>query len=76
MDEKTLERFYQERLEEKIIEYLAEKHSIDYQSAMDIYYSSKMADKIHEGKYGIQYLDHKVLGDILDKNEPYLFKEG
>ena len=70
MDDNVLEGIYQERLEERLIEYLAQKHDIDYSSAMNIYYSSKMADRIHEGKYGIQYLDHKVL---MEEYEPDLF---
>ena len=72
MDEKVLEGIYQERLEERIIEFLAEKHSIDYNAAMDIYYKSKLAGKIHEGRYGVQYLDYKVLVDILEETEPEL----
>ena len=73
MDDNVLEGIYQERLEERLIEYLAQKHDIDYSSAMNIYYSSKMADRIHEGKYGIQYLDHKVLVEMMEEYEPDLF---
>lgn len=32
---------------------------------MDIYYNSALAEKIHRGAYGIQYLDYKVLTGIL-----------
>ena len=74
MDESVLESIYQERLEEQLIAYLAEKHKIGYQDAMIIYYNSELASKIHEGKYGIQYLDHKVLAEILEEKEPDLFK--
>ena len=73
MDERVLEDIYQEKLEERIIEYLSEKRGIDYQTAMDIYYGSELAGKIYEGKYGVQYLDHKVLVDILEETEPGLF---
>ena len=62
----TLEKVYQERLEERIISYLAEKHKIDCLDAMDWYYNSELAVKIHNGENGIQYLDYTVLTDILD----------
>ena len=42
--------------------------------SMDTYYKSELADKIHEGKYGVQYLDYKVLADILEQTEPNLIK--
>lgn len=73
MEEAVLEDLYQERLEERIIEYLSEKHSIDYQAAMEIYYNSQLAGKIHEGRNGVQYLDYKVLVDVLEETEPELF---
>lgn len=50
------------------------KH-ITLQQAMDIYYHSQLADKIHQGKEGIQYLDYKVLVEILCQTEPELFHE-
>ena len=74
MDEKVLEEVYQERLEEKIIEFISEKHGIDYRTALDIYYSSKLAGKIHEGRNGVQYLDYKVLVEILEETERDLFR--
>ena len=67
MDEQLLEDIYQEKLEERLIEFFSKKHEMDYQTAMDIYYKSELASKIHEGKYGVQYLDYKVLADILEK---------
>ena len=73
MDEQLLEEIYQEKLEERIIAFISEKHNIDYKSAMDIYYRSELAEKIHEGKYGEQYLDYKVLVEILERTEPDLF---
>lgn len=75
MDEKVLEDFYQEKLEERLIDYISEMYDIDYQKAMNIYYNSELANKIHEGRYGIQYLDHKVLAEILVDTEPDLFNE-
>lgn len=73
MDENVLEEIYQEKLAERLIEYLSEKFRLGYQKAMDVYYKSKLADKIYEGKYGVQYLDYKVLADILIDTEPELF---
>lgn len=75
MDGEMLEKYYQENLEEKIIDYLAEVKHITLQQAMDIYYHSQLADKIHQGKEGIQYLDYKVLVEILCQTEPELFHE-
>lgn len=73
MDDNTLEQVYQENLEERIIAYVAEQNGLSLEEAMSVYYSSKLADKIHEGREGIQYLDYKVLGDILKETEPQLF---
>lgn len=69
MDGEVLEKAYKERLEEKIISYLAESENLDLPTAMDIYYNSKIADRIAAGEYGIQYLDYKVLVQILAENE-------
>lgn len=74
MDGEVLEKAYKERLEEKIISYLAESKNLDLSTAMDIYYQSKLADRIAAGEYGIQYLDYKVLAQILTEREPNLFK--
>ena len=73
MDDQVLEQIYQERLEEQIITYLAESEHISLHQAMDLYYTSKLADKIHAGKEGVQYLDYKVLVQILRETEPKLF---
>ncbi|MCM1102695.1 MAG: hypothetical protein NC409_01205 [Clostridium sp.] len=75
MNEKALENIYQESLEERIIAYLAETCSFSYERAMDLYYSSKLSDKIHLGKNGIQYLDYKVLVQILLETEKELLDE-
>ena len=73
MNEETLENVYQENLEERIVAHLAEKCGFSYEKAMDIYYSSKLSDKIYIGKEGIQYLDYKVLVQILMETEKELF---
>lgn len=72
MDENVLEDIYQERIDERLIGYLSENFGMDYNKAMDVYYRSELAEKIHAGKYGVQYLDYKVLGEILVKTEPEL----
>lgn len=69
MNEEVLEKIYQENLEERLIAYLAEVCDYTYEKAMDLYYSSKLADKIYLGKNGIQYLDYKVLVQILLETE-------
>lgn len=74
MDGAVLEKFYQENLEERIIQYLAQQKKIPLAKAMDIYYHSKLANRIHKGEEGIQYLDYKVLVEILCKTEPGLFQ--
>ncbi len=73
MDGEVLERVYQESLEERLIAYISEINDISLEKAMEIYYSSRLANKIHNGENDIQYLDYKVLADILKKTEPELF---
>lgn len=75
MDGEVLERVYKENLEERIIAYLSETRNIPLEAAMNIYYSSKIADKIHQGVEGIQYLDYKVLVQILCETEKELLSE-
>ncbi len=74
MDEEILEKVYQENLEERIIAFLAETMNISLETAMNIYYRSKLADKVHRGMEGIQYLDYKVLVQILCETEKELFE--
>jgi hypothetical protein len=74
MNGDTLEKYYQERLEERLISYLATQNNISLEKAMDIYYHSNLAQQIHEGTYGVQYLDYKVLAQILKDTEPELFE--
>ena len=42
---------------------------------MDIYYHSDMSRYISEGADGIQYLDYKVLAQILMDKESNLFEK-
>ena len=51
MDDAVLEKIYQEKLEKRIIATLAEKHGISLEEAMNVYYNSKLADKIHSLPY-------------------------
>lgn len=67
MNDQNLEQFYREHLEESIIFCLSQRRKISDDEAMRIYYSSKLADRIHEGEYGIQYLDYHVLTDYLEE---------
>ena len=73
MSEETLENIYRENLEERIMAHLAERCEVSYEKAMDIYYNGKLSDKIYIGKEGIQYLDYKVLVQILFETEQELF---
>ena len=42
---------------------------------MDIYYKRKLASKIYNGSFDIQYLDYRVLTQIIMETEKELFKE-
>ncbi len=75
MSEEALERFYQEGLEERLISNIAKEKGISLEDAMDIYYRSKLAQKIYDGKGGVQYLDYRVLTRLLFDTEPELFQE-
>lgn len=68
MSDVELEAFYKEHLEESIIKQLSKQENISLDEAMNLYYNSKLANYIHEGKYDIQYLDYKVLTDNLIKD--------
>ncbi len=69
MDENVLEQVYQEKLEERIIAQIAKEKGTSLEKAMCIYYNSEMADKIHQGMEGIQYLDYKLLVQVLNETE-------
>lgn len=65
---KNIDEIYKRNLETDIIKFLAKKKNIDYRDAADIYYSSKLAQQIEEGKYGIENLDAKNLVEELIEN--------
>lgn len=75
MNDKVLEQTYRENLEERLIVYIAEQNGFSLEKAMDLYYHSDLAEKIHQGTEGIQYLDYKVLAEILRDTEGHLFRE-
>lgn len=66
MTDRELEACYREHLEEDIIFCLSDRRQIPHELAMQLYYHSKLADRIHAGEYGIQYLAPAVLTDILE----------
>ena len=69
----VLEKAYREALEESIIACLADEKNLPLEEAMDKYYNSRLSQKIHEGLYGVQYLDYRNLVEILLETEPELF---
>lgn len=69
----VLEKAYREALEESIIACLADEKDLPLEEAMDKYYNSRLSQKIHEGLYGVQYLDYRNLVEILLETEPELF---
>lgn len=75
MNENLLEKTYIENLEERIIDNIAKECDLSYEKSMDIYYKSKLADRIYNGSFDIQYLDYKVLTQILMDSEKELFEE-
>ncbi|KRL76232.1 hypothetical protein [Ligilactobacillus equi] len=46
---------------------ISQELNLSLPQAMDLYYNSRLVNKIHWGKYGIQYLDYHVLTDYLLK---------
>lgn len=73
MDNQVLEKIYLENLDERIIQYIAVKEDVSFDDATRIYYSSKLSNKIYNGNNDIQYLDYKVLFELLKETEPELF---
>lgn len=67
MSDNDLEQFYKEHLEEDIIKAFSSQNNISLEESMNLYYGSKLANEIHEGRYGLQYLDYSVLVNILQK---------
>lgn len=73
-DRKQLEEIYKQNLESDVIDEISKIRGIDLRKAMDIYYSSRLAEQITSGEYGIENLDAKYLAEDLIENEPELLK--
>ncbi len=74
VDRKQLEEIYKQNLENDIINEIAKIKGIELRKAINIYYSSKLAEQIENGSYGIENMDSKYLTEDLIENEPELFK--
>lgn len=72
-DSKQMDAIYKQNLENDIIKELARLKGIELRSAIDIYYSSKLAAQIATGNCGIENMDAKYLAEDLVENEPDLF---
>ncbi len=73
-DKKQLEEVYKQNLEDDIINIVSEIKGIDLRKAFDIYYSSRLAEQVEKGSYGIENMDAKYLAEDLIENEPELFR--
>ena len=73
MNQRDLDEYYIQCLEEEIIKYLSLKKKIDISKSMDIYYKSKLSVMIECQQYGIENMDYKYLVEDLIENEPELF---
>ena len=66
MNGTELENYYREHLEEDIIFCLSERRAMPYDTAIRMFYTSKLSEDIYAGRYGIQYLDYTLLTDLLE----------
>ena len=73
-DKKQLEEVYKQNLEDDIINIVSEIKGIDLRKAFDIYYSSRLAEQVEKGSYGIENMDAKYLAEDLIENEPDIFE--
>ncbi|MCI6998073.1 MAG: hypothetical protein ACI4R7_00465 [Oliverpabstia sp.] len=69
-----LDEVYKQNLENDIINIIAKIKGIELRQAFDIYYSSKLAEQIEKGSYGIENMDAKYLAEDLLENESELLK--
>lgn len=74
VDKKELEEVYKQNLENDIINAISKIKKIELRKAFDVYYSSKLAEQIEKGEYGIENLDAQYLAEDLIENEPKLFE--
>ena len=73
VDRIQITQVYKQNLEQEIISEVAQRKNIELRDAMNIYYSSKLAEQIAEGKCGIENLNAKYLAEDLIENEAELF---
>ena len=57
-----------------MIAYFAKKNGLSLENAMEIYYKSRLSNLIYDGVNDIQYLDHKVLAEYLQRESTELLK--
>lgn len=75
VDREQLTEIYKQNLENDIVLNIAKIKKIEIRKAFDIYYSSKLAEQIANGEYGIENMDPKYLAEDLIENEEKLFKD-
>lgn len=73
VDRKQLTEIYKQNLENDIILNIVKMKDIQIRKAFDVYYSSRLAQQIANGDYGIENMDAKYLADDLIENESELF---
>lgn len=61
-------------LEEDIVNWLAKLKGIDIRKALDIYYQSRLAKDVEEGRFGLDCMSPKWLAEDLIENEPEFFE--
>ncbi len=70
-----LNEIYKENLTENIINCISKTKKIPIDQAMDIFFRSRLAKEIQDGKYGIENLSYQYLTEDLIENEPELFQK-
>ena len=75
VDREKLTEIYKQNLENDIVLNIAKIKKIEIRKAFDIYYSSKLAEQIANGEYGIENMDPKYLAEDLIANEEKWFKD-
>ena len=58
---------YRELLEQDIVTELHRRLGCSYEKAIDLYYTSELANSIYYNKYNTPYLDYSLLVDELIK---------
>ena len=74
-DREQLSEVYKQNLENDIIKALADIKQLELRKAFDVYYSSRLAEQVADGSYGIENMDAKYLAEDLIENESELFRE-